>query len=79
MTDGVILRRDHKGGDIPDYHEPVWLGHQVWRDTAGRPHPHGRTRFAVVSCNNPGCQYEALVNAEVVVAAVAKSKAKKSK
>lgn len=68
---GVVIKRDHQGGDIPGYHEPVWLGHIVFRDSAGRPHQHGRTRFASVVCNNPGCKYEALVNAEVVVQAAA--------
>jgi hypothetical protein len=63
----VILRADHDDeGDIPDYHAAVWLGDSVIRDRAGRPHRHAGTRFARVICNNPGCGYEALVNAEIV-------------
>lgn len=70
MTDSIVIRSAHGGGEIEDYHEPVWLGRQVFRDSRGRPHQHGRTRFAVVVCNNPGCKYEALVNAEAVVLGV---------
>lgn len=58
---------EHKGGKIPDYHEPVWLGKSVYRDRLGRRHRHAWTRFAVVQCNNPECQFEALVNAEQIV------------
>lgn len=68
---GVIVKHDHKGGVIPDYHEVVWLGDSVYRDRIGRRHPHGWTRFAQVRCNNPECQYEALVAADVVAGLVA--------
>lgn len=64
---GVIIKREHGGGEIPDYHDPVWLGGSVNRDKLGRRHPHGWTRFVVVRCNNPGCKYEALINAEEIV------------
>lgn len=66
MAEGFVLRHDHEGGEIPDYHEPIWLGDHVLRDRRGRPHRHGWTRFARVICNNPGCRYEALVSAEAV-------------
>lgn len=65
-SEEIVLRHDHEGGDIPDYHEAVWLGENVVRDRRGRPHRHGYTRFAKVICNNPGCKYLALVNAEAV-------------
>jgi hypothetical protein len=66
----LVQRHPHNKGEIPDYHEPVWLGDTVHRDRAGRPHPNGRTLFARVICNNPGCEFEVLVNAEVVAAAL---------
>lgn len=66
----TIIRHDHEGGVIPDFHPPVWLGESVLRDRSGRRHPHGMTRFARVICNNPGCKFEALVDAEAVVAQV---------
>lgn len=62
----MIVRHPHGEGSIPDYHEAVWLGDSVVRDRAGRSHKHAFTRFAVVICNNPGCPFKALVNAEVV-------------
>lgn len=65
MSVSVVVPRGHGKGD---YHEPVWLGHIVMRDSAGRRHRNGGTRFAVVKCNNTECPYEALVNAEVVAA-----------
>lgn len=65
----MVLRHDHGEGDIPDYHEPIWLGDSVLRDRRGRPHRNGQTRWALVRCNNPGCPFEALVNAEIVVRA----------
>lgn len=66
---GVVVRHPHTGGDILGYHENVWLGEHVLRDRRGRRHRHGWARFARVICNNPGCQFEALVNAETVAAA----------
>lgn len=68
-NNNVLVRHAH---DVGDYHEPVWLGRQVFRDSRGRPHQHGRTRFAVVVCNNVDCQYEVLVNVEALVAGVKK-------
>lgn len=50
-----------------DYHQVVWLGESVYRDSIGRRNNHGYHRFAVVKCNNPECLFEALVNAEVIV------------
>ena len=66
----VIVRHGHDGGDIPDYHEPVWLGESILRDAYGRPHRNAWRRFARVVCNNPGCPFEALVNAEAVTALI---------
>lgn len=63
---GVLIKHDHEGGEIPDYHENVWLGDSVLLDRIGRKHRNGYTRWAVVICNNPKCKFKALVNAEVV-------------
>lgn len=69
--DGVLVLREHEGGDIPDYHEAIWLGDTVVRDARGRSHRHAGTRFAVVICNNPGCKFHVLINAELVAAVAA--------
>ena len=69
MSQPCIIQKQHKGGEIEDYHEPVWLGWSEQLDTLGRSNNNGWTRWAVVVCNNPGCEFRALVNAEVVVAA----------
>lgn len=67
---GVVVRHEHEGGEIPDYHQWVWMGDSVLRDKAGRPHRNGWRHFAVVRCNNPGCLGEVLVDAEEIAALV---------
>ncbi len=59
--------RGHKGGTIPDYHEPVWLGGSVQRDSLGRRNVHGYTRWLRIVCNNPDCEFEALINPEAAL------------
>lgn len=54
---------EHEGGEIPDYHEMVWLGETLTgRDKSGRRHRHGREEFLLMVCNNPGCKGSGIVS-----------------
>lgn len=79
MTDDLLAKIEvphTEAPELPDYHEwvDVWLlrhekrvgQREVWRDSLGRKHRHGRDRWRRWCCNNPTCDGVLLVNMRAV-------------
>lgn len=66
----VKLIHPHLETDFDPYHEMVLMGYRKpdveYRDSLGRRHQHGYTRWHRAICNNPDCPGEALIQLDRV-------------